>query len=106
MIYSKDEIIRIAYIEPIKEALCYNSLPKTKIANHYFKKQLGTSLLEKKEDISFIEITCFSLSQLKLLSMALEVMLSLLAYFDVSLSNILSINYFQIYAYIHYKVLH
>ena len=44
----------------------------------FFKKHLGTSWLEENEDISFIGIACFSLNQLKLLSMALELILSLL----------------------------
>ena len=37
--------------------------------------------------------------------MALKLMLSLLAGSDVLLTNILSIYYFQMYAYEHYKVL-
>ena len=41
----------------------------------------------------------------KMLSMALKLMLSLLAGSDVLLTNILSIYYFQMYAYEHYKVL-
>ena len=48
-------------------------------------------------------MTCFSLSQLKMLSMVLELMLSLLADSDVSLANIFPIDYFQMYAYVHYK---
>ena len=41
------------------------------------------------------EIPCFSLKQLKLLSMDLELMLSVLAHSDVSLANILPKDYFK-----------
>ena len=54
----------------------------------------------EKEDISLTGIACYSLSQLKLVSMALELMLTLL-YFAVSLANIPPTDYFQIYAYIY-----
>ena len=46
-----------------------------------------------KEDISLTGIACYSLSQLKLLSMPLDLMLSLPILTD----------YFQMYAYVHYK---
>ena len=49
----------------------------------------------KEEDISLIGIACFSLNQMKLLSMALEVMLSVLAHSDVSVANILPADYFK-----------
>ena len=42
-----------------------------------------------------IEIPCFSLNQLKLLSMALGLMLSMLARSDVLLADILLIDYFK-----------
>ena len=51
--------------------------------------------MEEKENISFIGIACFSLNQLKLLSMALELMLSVLTHSDVSLANILPADYFK-----------
>ena len=68
---------------------------RTHISHYYFKKHLGTNWLEGKENISFIGITCFSLNQLKLLSMALELMLSVLASSAISLEIILSIDYFK-----------
>ena len=64
-------------------------------SHYYFKKDLGTSWLEEKDDISFIGIACFSLNQLKMLSMALELMLCVLAHSDVSLTNILPVDYFK-----------
>ena len=51
--------------------------------------------MEEKEDISFLGIACFSLNQLKLLSMALEIILRVLAHSDVSLANILPADYFK-----------
>ena len=69
--------------------------PRTRISYYYFKKHLGTSWLEGKENISFIGITCFSLNQLKLLSMALELMLRVLAHCAISLENILPIDNFK-----------
>ena len=78
----------------MKEVLYHKSCRRTQISQYYFKK---------KEDISFSGIACFSLSRLKLFSMALELILSLLAHSDVSLANILPINCLQIYAYVHYK---
>ena len=51
--------------------------------------------MEEKEDIYFIGIACFSLNQLKLLSMVLELMLSVLAHSDVSLADILPADYFK-----------
>ena len=68
--------------------------PGTHTCHYCFQKHLGTSSLEEKEDIYFIGIACFSLNQLKLLSMALELMLNMLAH-SVSLANILRINYFK-----------
>ena len=64
------------------------------MSHHYFKKHLGTSWLKEKEDISFIGIADFSLKKLKLLSMALELMLSVLAHSDALLANIPLIYYF------------
>ena len=43
----------------------------------------------------FIGITCFILNQLKLLSVALELMLSVLAHCAISLENIVPIDYFK-----------
>ena len=43
----------------------------------------------------FIGIACFSLNKLKLLSMALELMLSMFAHSNVSLASILPIDYFK-----------
>ena len=43
----------------------------------------------------FIGITCFSLNQLKMLSVALELMLSVLAHSAVLFENILPIDYFK-----------
>ena len=50
------------------------------MSHYYFKKHLGTSWLEKKSP-------ALVWNQLKLLSMALELMLSVLAHSDVSLAN-------------------
>ena len=51
----------------------------------------------EKEDISL-----YSLSQLKLLSFGSRARVKP-AYSAISLANILSTDYFQIYAYVHYK---
>ena len=55
----------------------------------------------EKEELSLTGTACYSLSQLKLLTKALE-----LAHSVVSLANILPTDYFQIYAYVHDKGLH
>ena len=55
----------------------------------------ATSWLKEKEDIFFNGMACFSLNQLKLLSVALELILSLLSHSDASLTNILPIDYFK-----------
>ena len=49
--------------------------------------------MEDKEDISFTGIACFSLNQQKLLSMTLELILSMFARSDTSPTNILPIDY-------------
>ena len=56
----------------------------------------------EKEDISLTGIACYSLSQLKLLSIGSRAHVKP-AHSAISLANILSIDYFQIYAYVHYK---
>ena len=65
-------------------------------------KKLDYRDLEQKYLITILrnklngrEISCFSLNHLKLLSTALELMLSLLAHSDVSLANIHPIDYFK-----------
>ena len=45
--------------------------PRTQISYYYFKKNLGSSWLEEEDNISFIRISCFSFSQLRLLSVAM-----------------------------------
>lgn len=67
----------------------YNLWLKTKIPHFYFKKHLVKSWLEKKQDIYFTGISCFSLSQLKLLSVAVELMLNLIYLISRSQINFL-----------------
>ena len=69
--------------------------PRPHIFHYYYKKHLGTSWLEREENISFIGIACFILNQLKLLSMTLKLILSVLAHSAISLENILHIHYFK-----------
>ena len=59
------------------------------------QKYLIVILRKSRHKLTGREIPCFSLNQLKLLSTALDLMLNVFAHSDVSLANILPIDYFK-----------